>query len=245
MDRDARTPDRFDRLPAVCAGGVPSSLADQCADERPRRSRSLDRGRSRVRVRGDVDARRHARWYERRSAGHPAEAARPRTIPRRRAQSRRRQQRSVVWPRARKRDAHVGAGLYRGQLHPCPRGAPWRPGDAAPARGEYGERVSRTRDGHSPGAPPLRRRPARRRARSQHGRLRHDSVRRRAYPADVRVASHTSGGVLLDAIHHEGMPAPSVAEARRIQAPYQWHRAGPTSVSAGKFALARMSAIPG
>ena len=44
-----------------------------------------------------------------------------------------------------------------------------------------------------------------------------------AYPADVRVASHTSGGVLLDAIHLEGMPFPSVAQARRIQAPYQWH----------------------
>lgn len=44
-----------------------------------------------------------------------------------------------------------------------------------------------------------------------------------AYPADVRVASHTSGGVLLDAIHREGVPIPSVAEARRIQAPYQWH----------------------
>ena len=44
-----------------------------------------------------------------------------------------------------------------------------------------------------------------------------------AYPADVRVASHTSGGVLLDAIHREGMPVPSVAQARRIQAPYQWH----------------------
>jgi len=44
-----------------------------------------------------------------------------------------------------------------------------------------------------------------------------------AFPADVRVASHTSGGVLLDAIHRQGMPFPSVAEARRIQAPYQWH----------------------
>jgi dienelactone hydrolase len=44
-----------------------------------------------------------------------------------------------------------------------------------------------------------------------------------AHPADVRVASHTAGGVLLDAIHREGMPVPSVAEARRIQAPYQWH----------------------
>jgi dienelactone hydrolase len=44
-----------------------------------------------------------------------------------------------------------------------------------------------------------------------------------AYPADVRVASHTSGGVLLDAIHRDGMPIPSVAQARRIQAPYQWH----------------------
>ena len=44
-----------------------------------------------------------------------------------------------------------------------------------------------------------------------------------AYPADIRVASHTSGGVLEDAIHLEGMPAPSVAQARRIQTPYQWH----------------------
>ena len=44
-----------------------------------------------------------------------------------------------------------------------------------------------------------------------------------AYPADVRVASHTSGGVLLDAIHREGMPMPSVAEAQKIRAPYQWH----------------------
>jgi dienelactone hydrolase len=44
-----------------------------------------------------------------------------------------------------------------------------------------------------------------------------------AYPADVRVASHTAGGVLLDALHVQGIPAPSVAEARRIQAPYQWH----------------------
>jgi dienelactone hydrolase len=44
-----------------------------------------------------------------------------------------------------------------------------------------------------------------------------------AYPADVRVASHTAGGVLLDAMHREGMPMPSVAQARRIQAPYQWH----------------------
>jgi dienelactone hydrolase len=46
-----------------------------------------------------------------------------------------------------------------------------------------------------------------------------------AYPGDVRVASHTSGGVLLDAIHHEGMPIPSVEQARRIHAPYQWHHA--------------------
>jgi dienelactone hydrolase len=44
-----------------------------------------------------------------------------------------------------------------------------------------------------------------------------------AYPGDIRVASHTSGGVLLDAIRREGMPAPSVAQARRIQTPYQWH----------------------
>ena len=44
-----------------------------------------------------------------------------------------------------------------------------------------------------------------------------------AYPGDVRVASHTSGGVLLDAMHHEGMPIPSVAQARRITTPYQWH----------------------
>ena len=44
-----------------------------------------------------------------------------------------------------------------------------------------------------------------------------------AYPADVRVASHTSGGVLIDAIHRDGIPIPSVEQARRIQAPYQWH----------------------
>ena len=44
-----------------------------------------------------------------------------------------------------------------------------------------------------------------------------------AYPADVRVASHTAGGVLLDAIHVEAAPMPSVSDARRIQAPYQWH----------------------
>lgn len=43
------------------------------------------------------------------------------------------------------------------------------------------------------------------------------------YPGDVRVASHTAGGVLLDAIHVNGMPAPSVAQARRIKTPYQWH----------------------
>lgn len=44
-----------------------------------------------------------------------------------------------------------------------------------------------------------------------------------AYPGDVRVASHTAGGVLLDAIHVEAAPMPSVEDARRIQAPYQWH----------------------
>ncbi len=44
-----------------------------------------------------------------------------------------------------------------------------------------------------------------------------------AYPDDIRVASHTAGGVLPDALHREGLPTPSVAEARRIQAPYQWH----------------------
>ncbi len=44
-----------------------------------------------------------------------------------------------------------------------------------------------------------------------------------AYPGDVRVASHTSGGVLQDAIYREGMPIPSVAQAQRIQVPYQWH----------------------
>jgi dienelactone hydrolase len=44
-----------------------------------------------------------------------------------------------------------------------------------------------------------------------------------AHPDAVRVASHTSGGVLLDAIHREGVPIPSAAEARRIRTPYQWH----------------------
>jgi dienelactone hydrolase len=41
------------------------------------------------------------------------------------------------------------------------------------------------------------------------------------YPGEIRVASHTAGGVLD--IHLDGMPAPSVAQGRRIQAPYQWH----------------------
>lgn len=44
-----------------------------------------------------------------------------------------------------------------------------------------------------------------------------------AYPDDVRVASHTAGGVLLDSLHREAMPLPSVADARRIKIPYQWH----------------------
>jgi dienelactone hydrolase len=44
-----------------------------------------------------------------------------------------------------------------------------------------------------------------------------------AYPDEVRVASHTAGGVLLDALHRRGVPAPSEAEARRIRTPYQWH----------------------
>lgn len=42
------------------------------------------------------------------------------------------------------------------------------------------------------------------------------------YPGDVRVASHTAGGV-LDGIQLTGLPTPSVALARRIRAPYQWH----------------------
>jgi dienelactone hydrolase len=42
------------------------------------------------------------------------------------------------------------------------------------------------------------------------------------YPGDVRVASHTAGGV-LDGIQLAGIPTPSVALARRIQTPYQWH----------------------
>jgi dienelactone hydrolase len=43
-----------------------------------------------------------------------------------------------------------------------------------------------------------------------------------AYPHEIRVASHTAGGV-LDGIHFDGFPAPNVAQARRIQTPYQWH----------------------
>jgi dienelactone hydrolase len=43
-----------------------------------------------------------------------------------------------------------------------------------------------------------------------------------AYPDDIRVASHTAGGV-LDIFRVDGMPAPTVTEARRITAPYQWH----------------------
>src|SRR5262252_3056090 len=43
-----------------------------------------------------------------------------------------------------------------------------------------------------------------------------------AYPADVRVASHTAGGV-LDLMPVNGLPAPTVTQARRITTPYQWH----------------------
>lgn len=43
------------------------------------------------------------------------------------------------------------------------------------------------------------------------------------YRDDVRVASHTAGGVVLDALHHEGLPIPSATVAQRIRAPYQWH----------------------
>ena len=43
-----------------------------------------------------------------------------------------------------------------------------------------------------------------------------------AHPAVIRVASHTAGGV-LDGIQLDGVPTPSVAEARRIRTPYQWH----------------------
>ena len=179
MDHGARAPGRPDRLAAVCAGGVPSWLPRQRAGERPRRPRSLDRRQSRVRVRGDVDDDRDAGRHGRRSPGHPAEAARPRAVPRGRAQSRRRRQRAVVRARARQRDAHVGPRLHRGQLHPRPRRARWRPGNAAPAGRQPGERVPRARRGHRPGTPPLRRRQPRRRARSQHGGLRHHRVRRR------------------------------------------------------------------
>ena len=42
------------------------------------------------------------------------------------------------------------------------------------------------------------------------------------YPQDVRVASHTAGGV-LDVDLMKGMLIPSAAQARRIQTPYQWH----------------------
>jgi len=44
-----------------------------------------------------------------------------------------------------------------------------------------------------------------------------------AHPDEVRVASHTAGGVVLNAIHVPGIPAPSEAQARRIHTPYQWH----------------------
>jgi dienelactone hydrolase len=43
-----------------------------------------------------------------------------------------------------------------------------------------------------------------------------------AYPEDVRVASHTAGGV-MDMIRVDGLPVPTVAQARRIETPYQWH----------------------
>ena len=44
-----------------------------------------------------------------------------------------------------------------------------------------------------------------------------------AYPDDVRVASHTAGGILLNSNHVDGVPAPSAEQARRIRTPYQWH----------------------
>ena len=43
-----------------------------------------------------------------------------------------------------------------------------------------------------------------------------------AYPDDIRVASHTAGGV-MDGIQLTGMPIPSVAQGRQVQTPYQWH----------------------
>ena len=42
------------------------------------------------------------------------------------------------------------------------------------------------------------------------------------YPGEIRVASHTAGGV-LDGFPDRGVPIPSVAEGRRIETPYQWH----------------------
>jgi dienelactone hydrolase len=42
------------------------------------------------------------------------------------------------------------------------------------------------------------------------------------YPGDIRVASHTAGGV-VDGIRLIGLPMPTVQESRRIQIPYQWH----------------------
>ena len=43
-----------------------------------------------------------------------------------------------------------------------------------------------------------------------------------AYPGDIRVASHTAGGV-MDGFSLDGIPIPTVAEGRRIHIPYQWH----------------------
>jgi dienelactone hydrolase len=42
-----------------------------------------------------------------------------------------------------------------------------------------------------------------------------------AYPADIRVASHTAGGVRPDAIPFA--PAPGITPAALIRTPYQWH----------------------
>ena len=120
------------------------------------------------------------------------------------------------------RDAQVGAGLHRDQLHPRPRRAPGAPGTLL----EQGASQANAFRAHA--------------AVTVLARLGYVDVRRvaahghsmgafvttafvAAYPGDVRVASHTAGGVLLDAIHLKGMPIPSVAQARRIQTPYQWH----------------------
>ena len=185
-----------------------ATIADRRNTVAPERTRALS-------ITGDPESAsgatwtldRHAGRHDRRSPGHPAEAARPRTLPRGRAQSRRRQQRPVVWPRARSVMRTWGLVCIAANYTHA-RGAPLgAPGTLL----EQGASPANVFRAHA--------------AVTVLARLGYVDVRRvaahghsmgafvttafvAAYPADVRVASHTAGGVLLDAIHRRGHAGP-------------------------------------